>query len=60
MPIDEGGVANLVAQVSAEVAARMTATRKTRAKNLSDVDNFLKVAPKGTMKWLPFVSSFIL
>jgi hypothetical protein len=39
----------------------MTATRKSKAKNLmSDVEKAMKAAKKGTMKWIPFMSSFIL
>jgi hypothetical protein len=33
---------------------------EVEAKTLSDAERAMKVAQKGTMKWLPFMSSFIL
>jgi hypothetical protein len=49
-----------MAQVSVEVEARMTTTRKLKAKNLTDAEKAMRDAQKGTMKWLPFMSSFVI
>jgi hypothetical protein len=53
-------VADLVAQVAAEVAARLASTKKS--KNRSDATKALKASQKvtATMKWLPFMSNFML
>ncbi|KAM0879235.1 hypothetical protein ACQ4PT_034373 [Festuca glaucescens] len=60
LPAVNGPVADLVAQVAAEVAARLAATKKS--KNRSEADKALKASQKGTatMKWLPFISNFVL
>jgi hypothetical protein len=60
VPTVNGPVADLVAQVPAELAARLASTKKR--KNISDADKALKASQKenGTMKWLPFMSSFVL
>jgi hypothetical protein len=42
------------------MAARLSDTRKTTAKNCSDAEKVMKAPRKGTMKWLPFMSTFIL
>ncbi|KAK1631951.1 hypothetical protein QYE76_006266 [Lolium multiflorum] len=50
----------MVAQVAAEVAARLATTKKN--KNRRETDMALKSGKKGTatMKWLPFMSNFVL
>jgi hypothetical protein len=52
-------MADLVAQVAAEVAARLAFTKKI--KNRSEAAKALKGSQKGnmTMKWLPFMSNFV-
>jgi hypothetical protein len=49
-----------VAQVAAEVAARLASKKKR--KNRSDATKALKASQKvtATMKWLPFMSNFML
>jgi hypothetical protein len=53
-------VSALVAQVAAEVAARLASTKKN--KNRREVEKALKSRQErnATMKWLPFMSSFVL
>ncbi|KAK1666309.1 hypothetical protein QYE76_054468 [Lolium multiflorum] len=53
-------VSDLVAQVAAEVAARLATTKKN--KNRREVEKALKSGQErnATMKWLPFMSSFVL
>ncbi|KAK1646663.1 hypothetical protein QYE76_064468 [Lolium multiflorum] len=53
-------VSDLVAQVAAEIAARLDTTKKN--KNRREAERSLKTRQKGiaTMKWLPFMSSFVL
>ncbi|KAK1670014.1 hypothetical protein QYE76_058173 [Lolium multiflorum] len=60
LPAINGHVADLVAQVAAELAARLAITEKN--KNHREADMALKASQKGTgtMKWLPFMSSYIL
>ena len=60
LPSVNGPVADLVAQVAAEVAARLATTKKN--KNRREADRALKASQKGTgtMKWHPFMSSFVL
>jgi hypothetical protein len=60
VPVNEGLVASLLAQVATEVAKRMATRRKMTAKNHPDGENSMKDAQKGTMKWVPFMSSFVL
>ena len=38
----------------------MAVTKRGKGKNQSDVEKALKASQKGTMKWLPFMSSFVL
>ncbi|KAK1679088.1 hypothetical protein QYE76_039936 [Lolium multiflorum] len=52
-------MASLVAKVMAEVAERMASAKKKKAKNRTDAEKAMKVAHKGTMKWLPFMSKFM-
>ena len=61
-PVSSGPnvVSDIVAQVAAEVAARMAVTKRGKAKNRTDVEKALKASQKGTMKWLTFMSSFVL
>jgi hypothetical protein len=56
VPADERSMASLVAKVVAEVAERMASTKKKKSKNRNDAEKAMKVAHKGTMKWLPFMS----
>ncbi|KAK1685075.1 hypothetical protein QYE76_045923 [Lolium multiflorum] len=60
MPAVNGHVADLVAQVAAEVAARLASTKKSKKR--SEAAKALKASHKGnvTMKWIPFMSSFVL
>ncbi|KAK1698799.1 hypothetical protein QYE76_015496 [Lolium multiflorum] len=60
LSVVNGPMADLVARVAAEVAARFAATKKN--KNRREADRALKASQKGTgaMKWLPFMSSFVL
>ncbi|KAK1666326.1 hypothetical protein QYE76_054485 [Lolium multiflorum] len=53
-------VSDLVAQVAAEVAARLATSKKN--KNRRKVERALKTGQErnATMKWLPFMSSFVL
>ncbi|KAM0919239.1 hypothetical protein ACQ4PT_008353 [Festuca glaucescens] len=53
-------VSDLVAQVAAEVAARLATSKKN--KNRREVERALKTGQErnATMKWLPFMSSFVL
>ncbi|KAK1663818.1 hypothetical protein QYE76_051977 [Lolium multiflorum] len=53
-------VSDLVAQVAAEVAARLATTKKN--KNRREAERALKTGQErnATMKWLPFMSSFVL
>ncbi|KAK1696000.1 hypothetical protein QYE76_012697 [Lolium multiflorum] len=53
-------VSDLVAQVAAEVAARLATTKKN--KDRREVERALKTGQErnATMKWLPFMSSFVL
>ncbi|KAK1561722.1 hypothetical protein QYE76_017368 [Lolium multiflorum] len=53
-------VSDLVAQVAAEVAARLATTKKN--KNHRKAERALKTGQEmnATMKWLPFMSSFVL
>ncbi|KAK1662710.1 hypothetical protein QYE76_050869 [Lolium multiflorum] len=53
-------VSNLVAQVAAEVAHRLATTKKN--KNRREAERALKTGQErnATMKWLPFMSSFVL
>ncbi|KAK1616279.1 hypothetical protein QYE76_021796 [Lolium multiflorum] len=53
-------VSDLVAQVAAEVAARLATTKKN--KNRREAERALKTGAErnATMKWLPFMSSFVL
>ncbi|KAK1683611.1 hypothetical protein QYE76_044459 [Lolium multiflorum] len=53
-------VSDLVAQVAAEVAARLAATKKN--KNRREAERAFKTGQErnATMKWLPFISSFVL
>ncbi|KAK1614181.1 hypothetical protein QYE76_019698 [Lolium multiflorum] len=53
-------VSDLVAQVAAEVAARLATTKKN--KNRREAKRALKTGQErnATMKWLPFMSSFVL
>ncbi|KAK1645563.1 hypothetical protein QYE76_063368 [Lolium multiflorum] len=53
-------VSDLVAQVAAEVAARLATTKKN--KNRREVEKALKSGQErnATMEWLPFMSSFVL
>ena len=53
-------MADLVAQVAAEVAARLATTKKN--KNRREAERALKTGQErnATMKWLPFMSSFVL
>ena len=60
VPSGPNVVSDLVAQVASEVAARMAVTKRGKAKNRTDPEKALKAAQKGTMKWLPFMSSFVL
>jgi hypothetical protein len=55
-------VADLVAQVAAEVAARMAVTNKGKVKMCTDAEKAMNTSQKGnaTRKWIPFMSSFIL
>jgi hypothetical protein len=55
-------VVDLVAQVATEVAARMVVTKRSKAKNRTDTEKALKASQKGngSIKWLPFMSNFIL
>jgi hypothetical protein len=51
-PIGKGPVADLVAQVAIEVAARMDVTNRGKAKNRTDTEKALVVHKgTGTMKW---------
>src|SRR4051794_25631305 len=52
--------ADLIAKVTAEVAVRMATTRRGKNKACTKVDIALMASQKGTMKWLPFMSSFVL
>jgi hypothetical protein len=38
----------------------MAATKKRKAKNRTKVEKAIKAAQKGTMKWFPFMSKFVL
>jgi hypothetical protein len=38
----------------------MATTRKMKAKNYSGTEKAISVAQKGGMKWLPFISNFVL
>ncbi|KAK1666550.1 hypothetical protein QYE76_054709 [Lolium multiflorum] len=60
LPTVNGHVADLVAQVAAEVAVRLASIKKS--KNRRDADKALKASLKGTptVKWLPFMSNFVL
>ncbi|KAK1610773.1 hypothetical protein QYE76_034446 [Lolium multiflorum] len=53
-------VSDLVAKVAAEVATRLATTKKN--KNRKKAERALKIGQKGTgtMKWLPFMSTFML
>ncbi|KAK1652296.1 hypothetical protein QYE76_070101 [Lolium multiflorum] len=53
-------VSDLVAQVAAEVAARLATTKKN--KNRREAERALKTGQKGTAtkKWLPFMYNFVL
>ncbi|KAK1643459.1 hypothetical protein QYE76_061264 [Lolium multiflorum] len=53
-------VSDLVARVAAKVAAMLATTKNN--KNRREADKALKFGQKGTgtMKWLPFMSSFVL
>jgi hypothetical protein len=53
-------MADLVAQVAAEIVSRLSTTKKY--KNRREADRALKASQKGTdtMKWLLFMSSFVL
>jgi hypothetical protein len=53
-------VSDLVAQVAVEVAARLATSKKN--KNRREVERALKIRRErnATMKWLPFMSSFVL
>ncbi|KAK1683456.1 hypothetical protein QYE76_044304 [Lolium multiflorum] len=57
-PLHVSGLVAL-AQVAEEVAARLATTKKN--KNRREADRALKAGQKGTgtMKWLPFMSSFV-
>jgi nucleoside-diphosphate-sugar epimerase len=58
--VSNGIVDDIIANFAAEVATRISATRKTKAKFGTNAENVMKAAQKGTMKWIPFMSSFIL
>ena len=60
VPACSDPVSDLVAKVAAEVAARMAITRRGKSKNRTDAEKALKASQKGAMKWLPFMSSFVL
>jgi hypothetical protein len=62
LSVGKGDVADLVALVVAKVAARMAVTKWCKDKNRTDMEKAPKAAQKGTstMKWLPFMSSFVL
>jgi hypothetical protein len=56
IPLSECPVDSLVAKV----VARITTTKNTKVKNRTDAKKAMKIAQKRTMKWLPFMATFIL
>jgi hypothetical protein len=60
VPVLKGHVHSLVAKVATEVVARMAITKKTKDKYHTYAEKAIKAAHTETMKWLPFIASFVL
>jgi hypothetical protein len=60
LSLDEGSVSSLVSKVDVELAARIAMGKMTvKSNNWNGIEKAQKATMKGTMKWLPFMPSFV-